>query len=486
MELTRYFDSIKFNLLQNIYDNNFDFFENIKLAIDDTTSFFGIDTVERLLLEYIKKNNQELNNSVEQFINIIDEEALLKEYKQLYLKNGIRLRTNRKYSIKLVTLNGEISFKRYYLVPKTTEDSEKLKNLEGTSIVVPKDQLFRLSNLPTKLTVGAMLLTARTSIEVPSYNKASIRLKNDHNINICSATAMHVTDIIGDIVFKNEMKNANDIYNNFSNLYKEFTNTKDGVLYIETDGAMFNTRKTDKDGSSWAENKLGMVFSTDDLKYYINHHTGERECRLKDRIYTSYIGHYSEFKKLLLMCALKKGYGKFNKTVVISDGAKWIKSITDEVFWDAIHILDFYHLKSKIYSFARIHFNNNEKKYTNWADEVCGLFRYNETEKAIKKIEKYQNVVLKKKDGFDLVSYINSNLDRIKYDDYRKQGYLIGSGAIEGSNKSVLIARLRQSGMRWTKESAQGVVTLKSIKESNLWNSNVVHVVRKYYGLNIF
>jgi hypothetical protein len=41
---------------------------------------------------------------------------------------------------------------------------------------------------------------------------------------------------------------------------------RQGILYIMIDGAAIHTRKKDETGSSWRENKLGLVFSSTDLR----------------------------------------------------------------------------------------------------------------------------------------------------------------------------------------------------------------------------
>jgi hypothetical protein len=56
---------------------------------------------------------------------------------------------------------------------------------------------------------------------------------------------------------------------------------------------------------------------------------------------------------------------------------------------------------------------------------------------------------------------------------------MIGSGVIESSNKKVVGQRLKQSGMFWSKEGANSVMTLRACLLSssknweNFWKRNV-------------
>jgi hypothetical protein len=45
----------------------------------------------------------------------------------------------------------------------------------------------------------------------------------------------------------------------------------------------------------------------------------------------------------------------------------------DELFPDAARILDYYHLKENLFTFAKFYFNNDESKYVPWADTRADL-----------------------------------------------------------------------------------------------------------------
>jgi hypothetical protein len=77
-----------------------------------------------------------------------------------------------------------------------------------------------------------------------------------------------VTDCVGNIIFKKDEQEANIAYERLLDM--NHTIAKDGVLYIQTDGAAINTRIEDDDGSTWRENKLGMVFSSNNIRKSVN------------------------------------------------------------------------------------------------------------------------------------------------------------------------------------------------------------------------
>ena len=53
----------------------------------------------------------------------------------------------------------------------------------------------------------------------------------------------------------------------------------------------------------------------------------------------------------------------------------------------------------------------------------------------------------------------------------RNEGYPIGSGVVESACKQIVSQRLKLSGMRWHREGAQVVMTLRSILLSKIWDT---------------
>ena len=94
------------------------------------------------------------------------------------------------------------------------------------------------------------------------------------------------------------------------------------------------------------------MFSSDNIYAWTNKH-GEKECQLNKREYVSFIGSVIEFKKHLFACALKNGYGTYEKKVLIGDGATWIRNMREELFPDAEQILDYFHLCENVNTYAK-------------------------------------------------------------------------------------------------------------------------------------
>jgi hypothetical protein len=69
----------------------------------------------------------------------------------------------------------------------------------------------------------------------------------------------------------------------------------------------------------------------------------------------------------------------------------------------------------------------------------------------------------------DLIRYYTNNMSRMRYDEYIRLGYGIGSGAVGSAHKQVVHARLRQAGMRWSEVGARRLLELRLLLLNDNW-----------------
>lgn len=333
------------------------------------------------------------------------------------------------------------------------------------------DSYLGLAGLPFKITPAAMLKIAYWAQNQSSYQRAEEAISEALHFFINDDTIRSVTNFVGGLIFRNDCARADEAFQALECGKLDYPESIDGVIYIQTDGAALNTRAKDESGSSWRENKLGEVFTSKDIRYWTNH-KGERQHQILRKEYISYVGSVAEFKKHLLACALRNGYGRFKQAIVLSDGATWIRNMVEEVFPDAQQILDYFHLCENVHTFSKALFNMDEAKYLPWAKNICTKLRASQYELVLQELEPLKD---KKLPGcaVNLYGYISNNIRNIDYAAYEKKGYFIGSGAIESGNKLILQDRLKRAGMRWNTTTAQAMLTLKTKAESNIWFHDV-------------
>jgi hypothetical protein len=373
----------------------------------------------------------------------------------------------------IITTKGELAITRTVLRPKDKSSMDLLVETERVKCIVPLDEVLKIVDLPFKMTREMMCEVAFWGQNQSSFKSASSIIKKVYGVNISSETVRAITDYVGKIVFEEDSEEAGRIYEGASKIAND--KSKAGVLYIQADGAALNTRTKNAEGSTWRENKLGMVFSSDNIRTKINK-KGELVGTILKKEYTSYVGSVQKFKKYLFACAIRNGYGVYKETVILSDGAAWIRNMGKEQFPDAIQILDLFHLCENTYTYAKAIFKNDETKYKPWAEDIIEKLKNGEKQEVIKILKSLKNRKIPK-GTVNLCAYLENNIDRIDYKLYKDKGYYVGSGAIESGNKVVLQKRLKLAGMRWDALSAQYLLSLRAKYESNLWRISVVNTL---------
>ena len=69
-----------------------------------------------------------------------------------------------------------------------------------------------------------------------------------------------------------------------------------------------------------------------------------------------------------------------------------------------------------------------------------------------------------------LCNYLETNHERMKYDEYLALGYPIASGIIEGACRHVVKDRMERAGMRWSVAGAQAMLDLRTTYVNGQWD----------------
>jgi hypothetical protein len=236
---------------------------------------------------------------------------------------------------------------------------------------------------------------------------------------------------------------------------------KEEVVYAEADGAMMLTRD-----EGWKEVKVGRVFKSSACLS-----VGDSEERgwIKESEYEAYLGDYRQFARRF-ESKLDDYSVLGNRLVFISDGAGWIKNWVTETYPNATQILDWYHCKEHLCQFAEIYFEDIGQR-NKWIEEQEDLLYKSQGAQAVKNIQSLNALNSKKKKAKqELLAYYKSNLYRMDYKRYRSIGAgIIGSGAIEAANRTVMQKRMKLSGQRWSIQGAQHMLHLRTTNLSGKW-----------------
>lgn len=343
-----------------------------------------------------------------------------------------------------------------------------------SKLIVPLDEYLGIDRLPFKVSIRAMIEIAFWGQNQSSFQRASEIIHRVLGIEISHTTVRNITEFIGKLVYDYNYEKAMTIWNNRANLELSTLNKK-GTLYIQADGAAVNTRIEDENGSTWKENKLGIFFSESDM-----YKRKDKSNIINHKEYVSYIGNVDTFRILVFAKAVELEYWKYENIVFISDGATWLRNMINELFPEAIQILDKFHLIENIYEYAKYIFDDDTKKVEIFKDKIINYCYSNEYNLIVKELNKYKDINIPKT-ICNLPVYLENNKSKIDYSNYENNCWFVGSGAIESSNKTVVQLRLKQAGMRWSIDGANHLITLRCMYESNNWDK-IEKIVVDYFN----
>ena len=308
---------------------------------------------------------------------------------------------------------------------------------------------------------------AYSAQDCSSFEKASENIKRYLNVEVGESMVRVVSEKVGKLVYEKDLEKAKKTYEkpeeSIPVLHER--EKKGGILYIYADGSMVNTVERDKEGSTWREIKLG-------LAYYDRNSVSRKDGKMiiTQKEYVPHLGGVDVFKQLLLDASIQQGYGQIREVVFLGDGAPWIWNMCNELFPDAVMILDYSHLKGNVYNFSKYLHPNNEQEMVVWAKKTMDKLDKGKVNEVICELPIIEDKKLPA-GVVNLREYITRNKDRIRYPEFLDKGCLIGSGAVESGHKGVLQQRLKQPGMRWDKRGAQYIATLRAKRASSKWDT---------------
>jgi hypothetical protein len=80
-----------------------------------------------------------------------------------------------------------------------------------------------------------------------------------------------------------------------------------------------------------------------------------------------------------------------------------------------------------------------------------------------------------------VLAYFRKNKHRMRYAEWKRQGFMIGSGVVEAACKTLVAQRLKLSGMRWGTHGAQAILTMRGWDQSERFDEAWALVAATYH-----
>ena len=163
----------------------------------------------------------------------------------------------------------------------------------------------------------------------------------------------------------------------------------------------------------------------------------------------------------------------------VNDGALWIWNITRMCYGRCVEILDWWHAVERLWTIAHQRFGAESPDAAGWVAAQKRRLADSQLRQVLRNIRQlFLNKGALPETVRQAIFYLFRNRYRMRYKEFRAAGYPIGSGTVESACKVVVQTRLKQAGMRWSRNGAQALLALRSCLLSDRW-----HIATPLLGL---
>ena len=243
------------------------------------------------------------------------------------------------------------------------------------------------------------------------------------------------------------------------------------ALLVEVDGVQVPLER------SWNEMKVGVVAplgpatETDPESGRVRLAVGRQSvCAGFEPAATFWYRVYAE--------ACRRGLGLPSLTLVVllGDGADWIWRYGRQFLAlkgvELVEIVDLYHAVEHLWTVAHAVFGASSPKAAAWVEPLKGALLLEGVGPVLAALEALAPAAGTEtaEEVRKALGYFTTNASRMDYPRFLARQVPIGSGAVECACKTLVQARAKQAGMRWSRAGVQAVLSLRAVHRSGRWD----------------
>jgi hypothetical protein len=186
------------------------------------------------------------------------------------------------------------------------------------------------------------------------------------------------------------------------------------------------------------------------------------------------------FPKLTTELAARNPTVGVKAVVCLMDGQRSLWFRQKQFLPNAIPIIDIFHVIEYLWQAAYCHHPQGSVAAEQYVTKYLRRILEGEVSNVLRSFQRQlaQLKDNKAKEMTKVITYLTTNKKHMRYDEYLKSGYPIGSGVVEGACRHVVKDRMELSGMRWEIEGAQSMLALRTTFLNKNWDRLIEHRIR--------
>jgi hypothetical protein len=215
-------------------------------------------------------------------------------------------------------------------------------------------------------------------------------------------------------------------------------------VYISGDGTTVNTL------SGWREVKAGMFYDQEQTQVH----------------YVATMEPAETFGWMMRRHADAVGIGRAREQRALGDGAPWLWNLMRQHFPGSNEGVDYYHASEQVWACGRVLYGEGTPETERWARARLAEVWEGGAERLLKGLWGTAGRLrgeTRQKRLRQLIGYVTTHRERLRYPEWRAAGIDVGSGPMESACKNVIGKRMKGSGMRWRVDQAEAMARLRAI-----------------------
>ena len=238
------------------------------------------------------------------------------------------------------------------------------------------------------------------------------------------------------------------------------------------DGWMLNIR-----GEGWKEVKSASIFEVKQHEV-MDQKTGEKveQAQATAVSYIAHLGGPEVFGEKLWTEGMRRQLHTAYEKACISDAAAWIWGVCVDYYPESEQIVDWYHALQHLHAAAAALYGDALDKAKHWVEARTTILFQGHAARIAQGLHKLaaNHSGEQAKKLLEQAGFFRNHQRRMRYLDYREQGWPIGSGTIESGCKHFQ-SRMTGPGMRWSRSGAERMLairaTILSLRFQECWHA---------------
>jgi hypothetical protein len=328
----------------------------------------------------------------------------------------------------------------------------------------------RLGLGPGALSPGLARVACRLGIE-DSFGETADALHETLRVDVAREAIRRITEGIGQVAEDEEQAAIRQVQVGYAPRGETTALPRGAALLVEVDGAQVHLE------DDWHEAKVGLAAPLGPTTT-TNPDTGRETLVVGKPCYCAGFESAETFWYRVYVEAWRQGLGSVGVAliVVVGDGADWIWRYAARFLAGGtapiVEIVDIYHAWEHLGTVAAAVFGSGSAAAAAWVEPLkatlltAGAAPIRTALRELAPPDPPAAEEVRKALG-----YFTTHAARMNYPQFIAQHLPIGSGAVESSCKTLIEERAKGAGMRWLKQDAQAVVSLRALWRSGHWQA---------------